>query len=384
MPFKPNLGSSLRRLGQGMKPLLKPPDLKHITTNVGPPPGQNKPVPNARLDAFTPTSKPPSTRPLTTDTRPKPSTSMKPAPQARTDSFTAAPKPSTSPPINPSVSRPVGPAVQEKDARQNAQAPLPETTVPDKDNSSVERIRRANHRATERLRNSVTDSSTPGARTDNPSTPGTGAPGPLAPESFRNSARQYEWMNPKQLGSDKKSLVADTPFGPVTLTPFPNNDPGFRVSTRAENFNKAKVGDKYTDLVHALRESKASDAAIAKELLDAIEGRALPPPGKRVISEGTPTNAAAKLLAITHISEPQRFRGADKVARGALHAVMDGSMTLDQAFGKERPGFPMADRADYMRRVVNLENKNLRNRPELPHGFEDLGGDMTDSSDDEA
>lgn len=59
-------------------------------------------------------------------------------------------------------------------------------------------------------------------------------------------------------------------------------------------------------------------------------------------------------------------------------------MTLDQAFCKERPGFPMADRADYMRRVVDLENKNLRNRPELPHGFEDLGGDMPDSSDDEA
>ncbi|NVJ20509.1 MULTISPECIES: hypothetical protein [Myxococcus] len=168
------------------------------------------------------------------------------------------------------------------------------------------------------------------------------------------------------------------------MTPFPNNDRGFKVSTRAENFNKVPVGDKYTDLVHALRESKASDAAIAKELLDGIEGSALPPPGRRAISEGAPTNAAAKLLAITHISEPQRFNGADKVARGALHAVMDGSMTLDQAFGKERPGFPMADKADYMRRVVNLENKNLRNRPELPHGFEDLGGDMTDSSDDEA
>ncbi|MCY1023068.1 hypothetical protein [Pyxidicoccus sp. MSG2] len=192
--------------------------------------------------------------------------------------------------------------------------------------------------------------------------------------SFRTDAGSLMKKNPK----NEAKTQLDTPFGPVNASKFPTSDPAFKITSEKKHYGKQAVGHKYSDLVSGLQKSGASDKEIATDLLNALEGKK---PQK--LTSGEAKNAAAKLSAITHVSEPQRVLGSDKAARGVLRMVQDGKISLDDAFKGDTPTFPMAKNPDYMRRTVNYEDKNYRKETPKPTQFDKLGGYMSDSSDDE-
>ncbi|QSQ26319.1 hypothetical protein JY651_15885 [Pyxidicoccus parkwayensis] len=227
-----------------------------------------------------------------------------------------------------------------------------------KDNSTEARLKRKHQRDLDRMSSSSAVASHSGT------------------SGFRADAGGLAKKTPK----NEPKTKLDTPFGPVNASKFPTSDPGFKITTEAKNYGKkSSVGHKYSDLVDGMRKSGATDKEIATDLLKALEGK---DPEK--LTSGQAKNAAAKLSAITHVSEPQRVLGSDKAARGVLRMVQSGEISLDQAFKGETPTYPMAKNPDYMRRTVNYKDQNFKKETPKPTEFDKLGGYMSDSSGDES
>jgi hypothetical protein len=267
---------------------------------------------------------------------------------------------SSTPSISRSPSPPsVGGAQKRKatdDAGSSSPAKKTKTDEAPKDNTTEARLKRKFVRDQRRQESSSAVSSQGGT------------------SSFRTDAGNLMKKNPK----NEAKTQLDTPFGPVNASKFPTSDPAFKITSEKKHYGKQAVGHKYSDLVSGLQKSGASDKEIATDLLNALEGKK---PQK--LTSGEAKNAAAKLSAITHVSEPQRVLGSDKAARGVLRMVQSGEISLDDAFKGNTPTFPMAKNPDYMRRTVNYEDKNYRKETPKPTQFDKLGGYMSDSSDDE-
>lgn len=230
----------------------------------------------------------------------------------------------------------------------------PKTEPEPKDNTTEARLKRAKIRD-ERRRASADAVSASGGR-----------------DGFMSQAQDMRKSDPKTAGKQR----LETNFGPVTASPFPTKDPGYKITTQAKDYDKKSVGHRYGDLVKGLRSSGATDAQIATALLEPDKAAHLNNPEAK--------NAAAKLSAIMGISEPQRVPGSDKAGRGALRMVADGKMSLDEALTGDTPGFPMAKNPNYMRRVVNYTDTKQTKPPERPAQFDQLAGYMSDSSDEES
>lgn len=190
--------------------------------------------------------------------------------------------------------------------------------------------------------------------------------------------------------ANQTSTSVKTPYGPVTLSKFPTSDPAPKVTTKKTDYGGSSVGHKYSELSSALfpkqksaKRQRESDGAIAEELLSSMEKDMRPPAKKRKIEDGEQQNAAAKLMAIASVSEPERVGGTGKVFRGTLRAIKAQELTPFEAFESDNPTFSMAKTPDTHRRLMNREFVKQRKPPVKPPGFKDLGGHMSDSSDDE-
>lgn len=193
---------------------------------------------------------------------------------------------------------------------------------------------------------------------------------------FVGTAQGFQRLDPKTAGKRR----VETPFGPVNASKFPTSDPAFKITTQAKkDYGNKAVGQKYSDLVGALKAGGKSDKDIATDLLDSLDGKA-----PQHLTDDKSKNAAAKLLAIMNVSEPMRVGGSGKAGRATLRMVQAGEISLEQAFTGKTPTFPMADKPDYMRRAVNYDDKKMRKPPETPTEFSKVGGYMSDSSDDES
>ncbi|MFB1484146.1 hypothetical protein [Corallococcus sp. RDP092CA] len=193
---------------------------------------------------------------------------------------------------------------------------------------------------------------------------------------FVGTAQGFQRLDPKTAGKQR----VETPFGPVNASKFPTSDPAFKITTQAKkDYGNKAVGQKYSDLVGALKAGGKSDKDIATDLLDSLDGKA-----PQHLTDDKSKNAAAKLLAIMNVSEPMRVGGSGKAGRATLRMVQAGEISLEQAFTGKTPTFPMADKPDYMRRAVNYDDKKMRKPPEPPTEFSKVGGYMSDSSDDES
>lgn len=186
--------------------------------------------------------------------------------------------------------------------------------------------------------------------------------------------------------SSQSSATVETGYGPVNLSKFPTRDRAPKVTTVKGNYQNSSVGHKYSDLTGVLvpptltgKKRTMREREVANELLHTIE-HGEPPKKKRHIEEGEQSNAAAKLLAISHISEPERVSGVDKKFRGDLRRVSKGLTTFDDVFGGNDPEFGMA-------KTPNITRKRMgKGRYKKAHGhssYQDHDGNISDSSDEE-
>jgi hypothetical protein len=235
-------------------------------------------------------------------------------------------------------------------AQQGAEPAVIQRT---KDNSTLERIRRANKRAIARL-----DS-----------------------KKIRKSKHRFASTATNALFAfekDKKKTSLTTPFGPVNLSKFPTKDPGPKITTVAKSYDNQSVGHKYSELAEELGDKEPQ---VASDLLGGISSDTAK---LTAVTSGSQKNAAAKMLAISHISEERRFGGSAKMFRAILRMVKAGKISMKDAFTGTNPSFPMAKNPALMRRLINLEKKKLRKPPPKPKGFDDVASYMSDSSDEES
>ena len=179
----------------------------------------------------------------------------------------------------------------------------------------------------------------------------------------------------KNFETNKATTSMATPFGSVNLSKFPTKDPGAKITTVAKDYGKQSVGHKYSDLVDAFG---GKDTQVASDLLTGISSGAGP---STAITSDLQKNAAAKMVAISHVSEERRVGGSSKMFRGILKMVKAGKVSMKDAFTGPNPLFPMAKNPNQMRRLLNLENKKLRKPPEKPDKFDEVADYMSDSSD---
>jgi hypothetical protein len=224
--------------------------------------------------------------------------------------------------------------------------------VKKKDMSTVERMRRANARAVMRL-----------------------SSGGIMKAKHKFALRSAEKL--ADFEKNKATSSMTTPFGSVNLSKFPTKDPGAKITTVAKNYGKQKVGHKYSDLVDALGDK---DSEVASSLLKSISSDKAP---STAVTSDLQKNAAAKMLAISHVSEERRVGGSSKAFRANLRMVKAGKVSMRAVFTGAKPLFPMAKNPKFMRKLLNLENKKQRKPPEKPDKFDDVAAYMSDSSDDE-
>ena len=181
-----------------------------------------------------------------------------------------------------------------------------------------------------------------------------------------------------------------TPYGPVNLSKFPTSDPAPKITTVKANYKNSSVGHKYTELTESLfppvnkgGNQPQQDAGVARELLEVIRTDERPEKRRRLIQDGEQSNAAAKLMTIATLSEPERVYGSGKYFRAALKGIEQQTLTPHNAFASENPVFSMAVNPNLQRRQLNREHRKLLKPPSRPKGFTSFGGDMSDSSDDE-
>ena len=198
----------------------------------------------------------------------------------------------------------------------------------------------------------------------------------------RARGARAEWR-----ASNKKNATVDTPYGPVNLSRGRFGDPAPKITTQKSKYGDKSVGDTYKAIVTSLvAPDKYPDGArsirereVAKELLGAIEHDRLPT-SDRVIAGGEQFNAAAKLLAITHIAEPERVGGSSKHARAVLREIAAGQLSFMNAFvggGKNFPDFVIAKNPTAARQSLDSsQNKNEK--------FRDRTDFFSDSSDKDA
>jgi hypothetical protein len=220
-----------------------------------------------------------------------------------------------------------------------------------KDQSTVERLRRTNARSVKRVTGDI--------------------------KKQKNKFAKQAWGYLKGFENDKSKTSMSTPFGPVNLSNFGTNDPGAKITTVAKDYGKKSVGHKYSDLVDALG---PNGPKVASELLTGISSNK---GSSTAITSDLQKNAAAKMLSISHISEERRFGGSGKMFRAVLRMVKDKKVTMKDAFTGPNPLFPMAKSPKQMRRLINVEKAKQRKPPPKPARFDEVGGNMSDSSDDE-
>ncbi len=185
------------------------------------------------------------------------------------------------------------------------------------------------------------------------------------------------------------SLSLTTPFGSVNLSKFPTKDPAPKITTVKKDYANASVGHKYAEIADALvspklngTKRKEREQAVASELLSAIESGERPKKNRK-IADGEESNAAAKLLAISHVSEPERVRGSSKDVRAKLRGVKKGRISIKDAFvGGDKdnpPHFLLARNPNTGRRALG---KGRYKKAHPPTSFRDNDSDYSDSSDD--
>jgi hypothetical protein len=204
---------------------------------------------------------------------------------------------------------------------------------------------------------------------------------------FEKTARQArkDWRE-----GTKQLQPVQTPYGSANLSKFPTGDPGPKVTTVKKNYKNSSVGHKYTELRDALIDPKlkgpgrkAREKEVAGELLEAIKTGAPPPNKKRKITDGEQSNAAAKFIAISHISEPERVHGSSKDVRASLRSVQKGKRSFSDAFSEDNgvPRFPLSKNPNAARRALGIGKFK---KPHPPASFVADDSDYSDSSDDEA
>jgi hypothetical protein len=202
--------------------------------------------------------------------------------------------------------------------------------------------------------------------------------------AFEKSAREARiaWR------SGSKTLTPmQTPYGPVNLSRFPTSDPAPKVTTVKKFYKNKSVRDKYKDLSAELvnpsltgAKRTARERGVALELLSSIEnGEA--PTKRRKIAEGSESNAAAKMLAISHVSEPERVFGSSKDFRAVLRSVAKGKRTFSESFEGDSPRFMMAKTPNTARRALG---KGKYKKAHSSSHFRADDSDYSDSSDDDS
>lgn len=223
-----------------------------------------------------------------------------------------------------------------------------------KDKTTLERMRRANQRATKRF-----------------------AAREIKKPTYKHKFARRASSSLQNFETNKSKTALSTPFGPVNLSKFNTKDPGAKITTVAKDYGKKSVGHKYDHLVEAFGDK---DSEVASDLLTGISSDS---PGGTGITTDLQKNAAAKMLSISHISEERRFGGSAKMHRAILRMVKDKKVKMKDAFTGSNPLFPMAKNPNQMRRLINVEKKKLRKPPPKPSHFDEVGGYMSESSDDE-
>lgn len=202
--------------------------------------------------------------------------------------------------------------------------------------------------------------------------------------------RMEQTVAPDFRKSPRTMKDISTPYGPVNLSKFPTSDPAPKITTSKRNFKDFSVGHKYTELSQTLfppvdkgGNQPQQDAAIARELLEAIRTDEPPAKRRRVIQEGAQSNAAAKLMTIATLSEPERVFGTSKLFRATMRGIEQQTLTPHDAFASDNPVFSMSVNPTLQRRQLNREQKKLTKPPSRPKDFDSFGDDMSDSSGDE-
>jgi len=202
---------------------------------------------------------------------------------------------------------------------------------------------------------------------------------------FEHKARQarIDWR------AGTKTLTSlDTPYGKINLSKFPTKDPGPKITTLKADYNNTSVGHKYTELAAVLIDSTLGGIAkatrekeVAEELLKSIETGTRPAPADRKIADGQEANAAAKLLAISHISEPERVGGSSKDFRRVLTQIRKGKRTFEEAFGgngTDPPTYLMAKSPTAARRALGQKKYKKAHPPSSFRGVDsDYSGDSS-------
>lgn len=204
---------------------------------------------------------------------------------------------------------------------------------------------------------------------------------------FENTAREArkQWR-----GGATTGVSVTTPFGPVNLSKFPTKDPAPKITTVKKDYSNASVGHKYSEITDALisprltgSKRKEREQEVATELLSSIETGQRPKKNPRIAS-GEESNAAAKLLAISHVSEPERVRGSSKDMRAKLRGIKKGTTSFNDAFvGGDKdtpPEFLMARNPATARRALG---KGSYKNAFPPNSFRKKDPDYSDSSDDD-
>ena len=208
------------------------------------------------------------------------------------------------------------------------------TVAPVKDMGTVSRMQRAYTRDEQRMGGSVSSSR----------------------HKLVEKAREtrIEWRK-----GDKSKTTVDFGYGPVNLSKFPTRDRAPKVTTLKGDYSQSSVGHKYSDLTSSLVSEKLTgkkrsrrEKDVADELLYTIEMGAPPQKKRRVISEGEEANAATKMLAISHISEPERVSGVDKKFRSDLRRISKGIASFEDVFGGSDPQFGMAKTPNLTRKRI--------------------------------
>jgi Pretoxin HINT domain len=188
-------------------------------------------------------------------------------------------------------------------------------------------------------------------------------------------------------GNSTSKTNFETPFGLVNLNkPFFKGDKGFMVTTKKEAYGGQSVGHKYNQLIDALlKDHSGNEAEVASDLLAAIETPTADLKPFSAINTQLEKNAAAKFIAITQISEEQRFGGSAKWARAALRTIAAGKATFNDLFVGARPTFLMAATGGGAKTRGWLDRGNGSKTPGSDPAHTDcVLGNMSDSSCDEA
>lgn len=212
---------------------------------------------------------------------------------------------------------------------------------------------------------------------------------------IKSARRQVLFAQMEKVGRDfiaggRQGMTVELPCGRVQLSKFATQDPAPKITTRKKDFGGAPVGHKYQHFVMDVfspsdsKVSRKRNAEVAAELLETIETGVLPPAKRRRIESGQPSNAAAKLLAVSQISEPLRVGGSSKLLRGTLRMIQAGAATPEEVFLGDNPLFSMAKNPATQRRLTNRKQAKLRKPPIKPKHFDKLADYISDSSDDES